>query len=190
MGDLNSLIKKLREADVILISEKGVKHAVNRALGRSRWHHVMLYIGKGKVLEVTPKKGCHISEIDLTRGCYKGYKAIRHTRISALERRRIITNAAKIFYGKKFSLRQLIKVFFRKAFDWGSNTNRKLESGYGYRCKTESMICSNAVAMAYCLSGRLISDKYLPEYVMPRDYDKAKGFEIVFDINREKGQDI
>ena len=185
MGDLNSLVKKLREADILLVSEKGVKHAVNRALGRSRWHHVMLYLGKGEVLEVTPKKGCHISKIDLSKGCYKGYKAIRCKRISATEGKEIAATSVKIFCGQKFSVPQLIKVFFRKAFDWRSNGNRKLACGPAYRCKTESMICSNSVAMAYYVSGHLISDKYVPEYIVPRDYDKAKGFEIIFDINRE-----
>ena len=179
MGGMGSLIKKLKEADVLLVSEKGLKHSLNRALGRSRWHHVMLYIGQGRVLEATPRKGCHISKLDLTKERYFRYRALRHGKVNDLSRRKIVATAVRIFLGRKFDWRHLIKVFLRRQLIFIGNNGRARRPGY--KCSISSIICSNIVAMTYHITGHSISDKWAPEYVMPRDYDRAKEFDIVFE---------
>ena len=183
---MDSLIEKLEEGDIILVSEKGLKHSLNRAFGRSRWHHIMLYIGQGKVLEVTPRKGCHISKLDLTKECYLGFKALRHAKINDLSRRKIAATAVRIFLGRKFDWRQLIKVFFRRQLVFIGNNGRARKPGY--KCNFGSVICSNLVTMAYHIRGHSISDKWAPEYVMPRDYgklEKSREFSIVFERKLE-----
>ena len=182
MSGMGSIIKKLKEGDIILISEKGLKHSLNRALGRSRWHHIMLYIGQGRVLEATPRKGCHISKLDLTKECYLGFKALRHAKINDLSRRKIAATAVRIFLGRKFDWWQLIKVFFRRQLVFMGNNGRACRPGY--KCNFGSVICSNLVAMSYHLEGCSIGDKWAPEYVMPRDYDKLEKsgeFDLVFE---------
>ncbi|MBI2581479.1 hypothetical protein HYV85_06795 [Candidatus Woesearchaeota archaeon] len=189
MGDLSSLVKKLIEGDILVVSEKGLKHAVNRFFGRSRWHHVMLYIGKGKVLEVTPRKGCHVSKLDLTRESYKAYKAVRCKKLAAATRRKIAAAAVKLFRGKNFDWQQLVKVSFRRILKWkGNRGNIQKET---YKCDLDSLICSNLVAITYHMAGHAISSKWAPEYIMPRDYDMleaAGGFEVVFERKLESGR--
>ena len=179
------IVNKLLPADILLVSEKGLKHSINRTFGRSRWHHVMLCIGKGKVLEATPRKGCHISKLDLTKDCYIAYKALRHRKLSDAEKKKIAETAVKIFLGKKFNWQHLLKVFFRRQLSIVGNNGKARKPGY--RCNVNSIICSNLVAMNYHMAGCSISDRWAPEYVMPRDYDKSKEFAIVFEkiIKRE-----
>lgn len=169
---MNGIIKKLLPADILLVSEKGLKHSINRMLGRSKWHHIMLYIGKGKVVEVTPRKGCHISKLDLTRDCYIEYRALRHKKISGTEKKRIVATAVKLFLGQKFSWRQLTKVFFRRLVELKGN--RSNSSKPDYRKKANCLICSNLAAMTYRAAGRSISERWAHDYVMPRDYDKLE----------------
>lgn len=176
----NSLIKKLEPADILLVSEKGAKHSINRTIGRSKWHHVMLYIGKGKVLEVTPRKGCHISVLDLTKNCFLGYKAIRNTTITEKQKKKIVAEAIK-FHGRKFSWRQLGKAFLRRIIDPRSNGKRKLRPYPAQNHYAEKIICSNLVAIAYHREGYLISERHKPEHIMPRDYDKTKDFKVIFE---------
>ncbi|MBI2143058.1 hypothetical protein HYU20_01825 [Candidatus Woesearchaeota archaeon] len=184
MGNFNRLIKKLKEADILLVSEKGFKHAINRAFGRSRWHHVMLYVGKGKVIEATPKKGCHISKLDLNKECYKAYKALRHRKITGKERKEMAAYAVRMFLGRRFNWKHLPRVFLRRSVWLLGNNGQACKPGY--KCDNNALICSNIVAVAYHISGRRISRKWAPEYVMPRDYDKAEGFKTIFDVNAEK----
>ena len=93
--------------------------------------------------------------------------------------------AVKIFLGKKFSWRQLLKVFFRRLLSIVGNNGKAHKPGY--RCDVNRIICANLVAMNYHMAGGSISDRWAPEYVMPRDFDKSKEFAIVFEkiIKRE-----
>ena len=178
----NNLIMKLEPGDILLVSEKGVKHTLNRTLGRSRWHHVMLYTGNGNVLEVTPKKGCHISELNLDKKSFIGYKALRNNNLTPEQKKRLVSDAIRTFHGRAFSWRQLAKATLRRVVDWKSNGFRKLKPDPNRNHDAEKIICSNTVAMIYHRAGQLISERHKPEHIMPRDYDKAKGFEVVFDI--------
>ncbi len=186
-----NLAKKLVEGDILLVSERGLKHAINRALGRSRWHHVMLYVGRGRVIEATPKKGCHISKLDLSKDCYIGYKALRNRRLTMAQRRKLVRTAISSFYGKKFSWMQLGMAGLRAVFGCAGNGRMQIARG-SHDCNTERIICSNMIAIAYYKLGHPISRKYLPEYVMPRDYDRLEAagkFEVVFEIRRKSGSD-
>ncbi len=178
----NAFIRKLEPGDILLVSEKGIKHTLNRMLGRSKWHHVMLFIGQGKVLEVTPKKGCHISSLDLDKKSFIGYKAIRNKALSASEKENLVAKAIKTYHGKNFSWLQLMRASLRRVIDLKSNGVRKLKPDPSINHNSERMICSNTIAMVYHRAGHLISERHKPEHIMPRDYDKAKGFEVVFDI--------
>lgn len=179
MLDKNSLIKKLHPADILLVSKKGLTPSINRALGGSKWHHVMLYLGKGVVLEVTATKGCHISKLDLNEDSHLDYKALRHKKISGAEKRKIVATAAKLFLGQKFSWLQLAKIFLRRLLELKANKGNA--SKPGYKCSFNRLICSNIVAITYHMAGCSISDRWAPDYVMPRDYAKLEGFETVLE---------
>ncbi len=188
MGESNSLVKKLVEGDILVVSEKGIKHAINRFFGRSRWHHVMLYVGKGKVLEVTPRKGCHIAKLDLTKESYKAYKAMRCRKLAVATRKKIAATAIRLFAGKKFDWLQLFKAFFRRLL--GRKGNKSRVDRHGYENDIKGLICSNLVAITYHTAGHAISSKWAPEYTMPRDYDRLEmtgGFEVVFQRKLESG---
>ncbi len=178
------LIGKLKEADVVLVSEKGIRHAVNRVLQRSKWHHVMLYIGQGRTLEVTPRNGAHICDLlhDLTEKHYVAIKALRNSKLTEKNKDEIIRYAIKNFLKKKFSLTQYVRIVLGRRLHW-KDGNRSLVCRPGHKCNIESVVCSNMVAIAYYEAGFPISQKYMPEYVVPKDYEEAKEFKTV--INKK-----
>ena len=177
------LIGKLKPGDIILVSEKGLQHAINRFLQRSRWHHVMLYIGKGRTMEVTPRNGAHICDLthDLTEKLYFAFKALRKKGLSTAQRQNIAMVAQKTFSGKKFSWGQYLKVVIGRALHSNKQGSHSLVCRPGHKCNTNSVACSNMVAMAYYEAGFPISENYMPEYVVPRDYEVARGFFVVID---------
>lgn len=173
--DAQRLIKRLQEADVILVSEKGLLHDINRMLQRSKWHHVMLYIGQGRTIEATPKKGAHICDLmyDLTEKEYFAYKILRNKRLIRAQRKKIVNESLKLFLGKKFSWSQYAKIVIGRTLHWKKEGNKSLVCKPGHRCITSNVVCSNMVAMAYYETGFPISDKYMPEYVVPKDYEES-----------------
>ena len=181
LRDAQSLIKRLQEADVILVSEKGLLHDINRMLQRSKWHHVMLYIGNGRTIEATPKKGAHICDLmyDLTEKDYFAYKILRNKKLTNAQRKKIVNTALKLFLGKRFSWLQYAKIVIGRTLHWRNKDNKSLVCKPGHRCSMESVACSNMVAMAYYEAGFPISDRYMPEYVVPKDYETSKALSVV-----------
>ncbi|MBI2550711.1 hypothetical protein HYV83_06070 [Candidatus Woesearchaeota archaeon] len=176
LRDAHSLIKRLREADIILVSEKGLLHDINRMLQRSKWHHVMLYIGNGRTIEATPKKGAHICDLmyDLTEKEYFAYKVLRNKKLTKAQRKKVVNMALKFFLGKKFSWGQYARIVFGRTFHWRKEGNKSLVCKPGHRCSMESVACSNMVAMAYYEAGLPVTERYMPEYVVPKDYEESK----------------
>ena len=181
LQDAHNLIKGLHEADVILVSEKGLLHDINRMLQRSKWHHVMLYIGNGRTIEATPKKGAHICDLmyDLTEKDYFAYKILRNKKLTNAQRKKIVNTALKLFLGKRFSWLQYAKIVIGRTMHWRNKDNKSLVCKPGHRCSMESVACSNMVAMAYYEAGFPISDRYMPEYVVPKDYETSKALSVV-----------
>ncbi|MBI2175960.1 hypothetical protein HYU40_01245 [Candidatus Woesearchaeota archaeon] len=182
LKDANSLIKKLREADIILVSEKGLLHGINRMLQRSKWHHVMMYMGQGRTIEVTPRKGCHICDLmyDLTEKEYFAYKVLRNKRLTKAQRKRIVNEALKLFLGKKFSWLQYAKIVIGRTLElWREEGNKSLVCKPGHKCSAGTVACSNMVAMAYYEAGFPVSEKYMPEYVVPKDYETSKKLTLI-----------
>ena len=183
------IIKKLRRADIVLVSERGLLHSINRTLQRSKWHHVMLYIGEGRTLEVTPKKGAHICDLvyDLTEKSYIAYKVLRNRKFTDRQRGKVVETAIKLFLGKKFSWMQYAKIIIGRTLHWEMEGGKSLVCKPGHKCMTDSVACSNMVAMAYYISGFPIGDRYMPEYVVPKDYEASKNFSLVSkgELNRQ-----
>ena len=181
LQEAHDLIKKLKEADIVLVSERGLQHSINKILQRSRWHHVMLYIGQGRTLEVTPSNGAHICDLlyDLTEKHYQEIKVLRMTKLTQKQRRMIARNAIKTFIHKKFSWLQYLKIVIGRTLHQQNNGSRSLICKPGHKCNVHSIACSNMVAIAYYENGFPIIEKYMPEYIVPRDYEKAEGFKKV-----------
>ena len=181
LRDAHNLIKGLCEADVILVSEKGLLHSINRMLQRSRWHHVMLYIGQGRTIEATPKKGSHICDLmyDLTEKEYFAYKILRNKRLTKTQRKKIVNEALKLFLGKKFSWSQYARIVIGRTLHWKKGDNKSLVCKPGHRCNTGSVACSNMVAMAYYEAGFPISNRHMPEYFVPKDYETSTTLSVV-----------
>lgn len=180
--DAKKLIRKLREGDVLLVSERGAIHALNRVLQHSRWHHVMLYIGKGRTLEVTPRNGAHVCDLvhDLTEKPYMALKVLRNKKLTEKQRKAIVKTALSMFSGKKFSYGQYFKIFLGRILHWHKQGSDSHVCKPGRRCHVHDVACSNMVAMAYYEAGFQISENYRPEYVVPNDYETSKGFSTVF----------
>ena len=181
LRDAQNIIKKLLSGDIVLVSEKGMLHSINRTLQRSKWHHVMLYIGDGRTIEVTPKKGAHICDLmyDLTEKPYMAYKILRNKKLSKGQRKKIIDTALKDFLGKKFSWMQYAKIVIGRTLQLKKGGDKSTVCKPGHECSTGSVACSNMVAMAYYDAGFPISDRYMPEYVVPKDYEWSKSFSTV-----------
>ena len=183
-ADAKRLIRKLKEGDVVLVSERGLQHSINRLLQRSQWHHVMLYVGKGYTIEATPRNGAHTCDLfhDLTEKPYTALKVLRNRKLTAKQRKEIAETALKMFSGKRFSWLQYAKIIIGRTLElWGKEGSKSLICKPGHECNTGSVACSNMVAMAYYEAGFQISEKYMPEYVVPKDYEDAKGFYVVFE---------
>ncbi|MBI2144562.1 hypothetical protein HYU17_05455 [Candidatus Woesearchaeota archaeon] len=176
LGKAQRLIKKLHEADVILVSEKGLLHSINRALQGSKWHHVMLYMGQGRTIEATPKKGCHICDLmyDLTEKDYFAYKILRNKRLTNPQRKKVISTALRLFLGKPFSWIQYLRIVFGRVLHWNGEGNKSLVCMPGHKCNAHSVACSNMVAMAFYEAGFPVSDRHMPEYVVPKDYEGSR----------------
>ncbi len=190
LGNAQRIIKRLKEADVLLISEKGLLHSLNRMLQRSKWHHVMLYIGNGMTLEVTPKKGAHICDLmyDLTEKQYIAYKILRNNEFSSRQRKRITGMAINLFLGKKFSWSQYAKIIIGRLMElWKEEGNKSIACKPGHRPNVKNVACSNMVAMAYYEAGFPVSEKYMPEYVVPKDYEGSKEFSMAFKGELKQG---
>ncbi len=182
LEEAHKLIKKLKEADIILVNERGVQHTFNRLLQRSKWHHVMLYVGQGRTLEVTPRNGAHLCDFlhDLTEKLYREIKILRMTKLTERQRKIIVKDAVKTFVHKKFSWIQYGKIILGRTLElWGKEGNKSMVCKPGHKCNMSSIACSNMVAIAYFENGFQISEKYRPEYVVPRDYEEAEGFKII-----------
>lgn len=183
LAEARRLIKKLHTADIVLVSEKGLLHSINRALQRSKWHHVMLYVSSGRTLEATPRNGTHLCDLlhDLTEKPYIAIKVLRNKKLKDSQRKRIVKTALRLFEGKKFSLLQYLKIILGRTLHWRREGSKSLVCKPGHQCNTDSVACSNMVAMAYYEAGFLLSERYMPEYVVPGDYEKAKEFSVVFE---------
>ena len=181
-ADARTIIKHLREGDVVLVSEKGLKHLINKVLQRSRWNHVMLYIGKGRTIESTPRKGAHICNLlhDLTEKPYGAYKVLRNMKLSQKQRRKVAGTALRLFNGKKYSWGQYLKIIVGRTLQLRGG-NKSVVCAPNHKCNAGAVACSNMVAMAYYEAGFQISDKYKPEYVIPKDYEKSKALRTVFE---------
>lgn len=177
------LARKLKKADIVMISEKGLIHVGNKLLQRSRWNHIMLYMGGGFTFEVTPRNGAHVCDFihDLTEKRYAELKVLRKKNFSQANRISVIKLALRLFKNEKFSLWQYIKIFFGRTLHWKKNGNRSHVCIQGHKCGMANVVCSNMVAIAYYEAGFPISERYMPEYVIPRDYEEAKGLKTVID---------
>lgn len=183
-AEAKKLIGKLKEGDIVLVSEMGLWHAINRLLQRSKWHHVMLYVGKGYTIEATPRNGAHTCDLfhDLTEKPYIALKVLRNRKLTAKQRKEVAETALRMFSGKRFSWLQYAKIITGRTLElWSEEGSKSLVCKPGHKCSTGSVACSNMVAMAYYEAGFPISEKYMPEYIMPKDYEDAKGFAVVFE---------
>ena len=183
-ADAKRLIRTLKEGDVVLVSERGLWHSMNRLLQRSRWHHIMLYVGKGYTIEVTPRNGAHTCDLfhDLTEKPYRALKVLRNRKLTAKQRKKIAETALRMFSGKRFSWLQYAKIIIGRTLElWREEGSKSLVCRPGHKCSMGSVACSNMVAMAYYEAGFPISEKYMPEYVVPKDYEEAEGFNVVFE---------
>ena len=136
----------------------------------------MLYVGKGETLEATPRNGAHICDLlhDLIEKPYRAIKILRNKKLTAKQRKLIVDTALKLFKGKKFSWVQYAKIIFGRTLElWRKEGNKSLVCKPGHKCNTGSVACSNMVAMAYYEAGFPISEKYMPEYVIPKDYENS-----------------
>lgn len=175
------LARKLKKGDIILVSERGLMHLGNKLLQRSRWNHIMLYIGRGFTFEVTPRNGAHICDFihDLTEKRYAELKVLRKRIFTNSARKKVIRMALKLFKKEKFSPWQYLKIVLGRTLNWGNQGSKSHVCLPNHTCGMGSVVCSNMVALAYYEAGFPISEKYMPEYVVPKDYENAKGFKTV-----------
>ncbi len=176
------LFKRLKKGDIIFVHEKGIHNFLGKIVQLNRWHHVMLYIGDGKVLEAVPVKGCIITPLKLDNR-YHGVKIMRFNGILGVQRKQLINSAITTFLHKKFSGLQAFRTFFMRKFGLVSLLLLPTRFKRGsYVCNPDLVTCSNLIAMSYYKIGVRISDTVLPEYVMPKDYEHALGLETVAEV--------
>ena len=179
------LMRLLKKGDIILVSEKGLINSVSKLVQRSRWHHVMLYVGKGKVLEVTPNRGCDLTILDANTVKCRALQILRHKKVSVVQARHLIKTAIRVFKSKSFSRLQVLKIAFlrelnllRHLLNLIVKRNRMKVSSLNVK----EVICSNMVAMSYYLIGYRINESHPPDYVVPRDYANSRELQVVCSV--------
>ena len=164
------------EGDIIAVSEKGIKHGIDRILQRTEWHHVFLYIGNGMALDASPMAGCHTFKINLTHEKYNAYRVLRHATLAIAERKKLVKKAVSTFLGQKFSFSQVYRIIISRII----LADAKNSPDTSYKCDTRRLICSNMISMAYHLAGHPLKIQHKPEYTMPEDYGgELQGFKLV-----------
>ncbi len=179
--ETSEIARIMQSADIAVLCERGLKHTLDRWVQRTkRWHHLLLYLGNSKALEVTPRKGCHISELDLSRKRCIQFKIMRNDKISSAARKRVTDTAIKLFLGRKFSLQQMWKIIFFRNLRL-----RKKEAMLNkeHKIASQKVTCSNMSAMSYYTIEVLLNETYKPEYVVPKDYETVPGFRTVIERN-------
>ena len=185
-----NLIRSLKEGDIVVICERGLKHTIDRILQRTKkWHHVMLYTSKGMVLDVTPRKGCFIAPLKPTLERCIEFKVLRTKKLSAEQKKAMVTRAIALFNGKKFSELQIFSILlFRELAFWKMHSKSRLQQAVlkaPHECDTRRVICSNMVSLAYYLSGVRISMIYKPEYIVPKDFENVQDFDTVLEWKQQ-----
>lgn len=179
--ETNNIARMMQIADIAVLCERGLKHTIDRLVQRTkRWHHVLLYLGKGKALEVTPRKGCHISELNFSLKRCIQFKILRNDKISAVAKKKLTENAIRLFLGKKFSTRQIWRILL---FRYLRLRKKEAMLNKAHRIESQKILCSNMPAMGYYTVGVLLNDTYKPEYLVPKDYEKVPGFRTVLEKN-------
>lgn len=173
---LKNLHRKLRIGDVILIHESGLRHWFTRWLTATFWHHVLLYIGNSQVLENTPRKGCHITDVDKLRLSKKSFVVLRHKDIKEEDAKRIVKFAREHFLNRRFSFEHLILIGL-----W-LLTGKKLN----HRESSAHIICSNIVSLAYAYFGYDIARDISPTAILPKDFENSEDFRTVFDYEKKQ----
>lgn len=183
-----ALASKLEVGDVLVLCERGIINSIHRLIQRTKkWHHVLLYVGNGKTLEVTPMKGCHISEFNVTSRRCKKFAVLRSKKLTQSQKKGLVKKAIRVFNGKKFSQLQPLKMLiFRHLFNFKISLNPSLLTR-SYQCNAHNITCSTAVSIVYYFHRQLVSAVYKPEYVMPRDYDSPKDFYTVMEVDYDDG---
>ncbi len=179
------LARLLKKGDIILVSEKGIFNSICRVVQRTKWHHIMLYAGRGRVLEVTPREGCRLTFLNHCISKYKALQVLRHKKISSMQARRMIGTAIKLFKSRPFSRLQVLKIALLRELNLFKHALNLIVKRNRLRVRHLNMkdvICSNMVAMSYHLFGYRINESYSPDYVVPRDYANSRELQVVCSV--------
>lgn len=177
------LSKKLRKCDIILLFERGLIHSVSRFFQRTKkWHHAKLYLGRGLTFEAMPKFGCVITQLNLTRKRYKGFMILRKKALSKKEMDNIVSNAIQLANNKtKFSFAHALKtVFLRMTL----LKNKRFQTNMPHISHEDclgKLTCSNVIVLLYYLEGHLMSSRHPLAYLLPKDYEATKDFDVVLE---------
>lgn len=180
--ETSKIARIMQTADIAVLCERGLKHAIDRKILQhtKRWHHVLLYLGNGKALEVTPWRGCHISELNLSRKRCLQFKIIRNEKIAVAIKKKLVQNAVKLFLGKKFSDVQAWRILL---FRYLRLRKKEAMLNIAHKIESQKVTCSNMPAMSYYTIGVLLNETYKPEYLMPKDYETVAGFRTIMERN-------
>ena len=179
--ETSEIAQIMQTADIAVLCERGLKHTLDRWVQRTeRWHHVLLYLGNGKALEVTPRKGCHVSDLNLSRERCIQFKIIRTDKISAAAKKMLTENAIRLFLGRKFSTQQVWRIVL---FRYLRLREKEAIIYRTHKIESKEVLCSNMPAMGYYTIGVLLNETYNPEYLTPKDYENVPGFRTVLEKN-------
>jgi len=95
-----AFLAKLRQGDIILASPRTLKlspvNLMYRLLLRARYVHSMLYLGDGKIIHTTTKRGVLISHVPRKIFKKAHYNVFRIKHLSREQRERVIQEALKL----------------------------------------------------------------------------------------------
>lgn len=186
MGKLfktNGSAIRLEEGDVICINERGLRNSLMRTVQGYKWHHMMLYLGNGKVLEAIPLKGCIILKLNIDKR-YNGVKILRAARVPIKKRKLVALKAVEYFCGRKFSFIQLMKAFLTRKLRFQLFLGQKPNNWKETLLSPDKAMCSNIISMSYATIGLFVRRDHLPELIIPEDFENSSSFKVIAKLER------
>lgn len=178
-GEVLAALSVLQPGDVLLTGGNTRAAALVRRLTRSPWAHVSIYVGP---LEAGEDPRC-VVEADIGAGvravplsAFSGQRAriVRPLGLSDTDRQRL----AEWLVGQIGAPYDLVH-----ALTLGRRL-LKLPARRSTAHDAKRFIRSTLLAQAFLLVGHPIAAAADPRYIVPRDFDRAAGFEVVGAIKR------
>jgi len=187
-SNLFSLKSRIKLGDVVLVSGTARVSKVVKVLTRSKWSHVVIYVGSRKdllsekeieewtikygsdcmehlVIDADPIKGVHLKPVD----DFAGY-VLRHCRAQALDSEdcKKVVDVAISQLGREYDIKHILKLLLFFAIPWELLPELVRKKIRDFTLSEDDRICSRVIAEAFHSVGYPIRPLKIVSYKAPQ----------------------